>query len=50
MFPRERPRRLRRTPGIRAMVRETHLQVEQLIYPLFIRPGSGIQQPIASMP
>ncbi len=32
------------------MVRETRLSVDQLIYPLFVRPGAGIRQPIKSMP
>ncbi len=46
----QRPRRLRRTEAIRRMVRETILQPDDLIYPLFIRPGDGIRQPVASMP
>jgi porphobilinogen synthase len=45
-----RPRRLRRTAGLRRMVRETHLTPDDFIYPLFIRPGKDIQQPIKSMP
>ncbi|MCC6164633.1 MAG: porphobilinogen synthase [Acidobacteria bacterium] len=45
-----RPRRLRRTPGIRALVRETHLEPSQLIYPLFVCFGEGVRKPIASMP
>lgn len=32
------------------MVRETRLTADQLIYPLFVRPGSGVRQPIGSMP
>jgi porphobilinogen synthase len=32
------------------MVRETRLSVDQLIYPLFVRPGTGVRQPIRSMP
>ena len=35
---------------MRALVRETHLQASQLILPLFVRPGTGIRQPISSMP
>jgi porphobilinogen synthase len=50
MFPEQRMRRLRRTPQLRAMVRETHLRVEQLIYPVFVVPGEGIDRPIKSMP
>jgi porphobilinogen synthase len=46
----ERPRRLRRTPALRRLVQETRLSPDDFIYPLFIRHGSDIQQPIASMP
>ncbi|GAB4439901.1 MAG: porphobilinogen synthase [Chloroflexi bacterium OHK40] len=49
-FPAARPRRLRRTTALRGLVRETTLRVEQLIAPLFIRHGSGVSRPIASMP
>ena len=35
---------------MRALVRETHLQASQLILPLFVRPGTGVRQPISSMP
>lgn len=45
-----RPRRLRRTPTIRAMVRETTLSTKDFIAPLFVRHGSGIKDPITSMP
>ncbi|MFP3928956.1 MAG: porphobilinogen synthase, partial [Desulfobacteraceae bacterium] len=45
-----RPRRLRRTPGIRDMVRETSLSVKDLIYPVFVKPGEGVRDPIPSMP
>jgi porphobilinogen synthase len=45
-----RPRRLRRSPAIRQMVRETTLSVKDFIYPLFVRPGQNIKDPIASMP
>ncbi|MBZ0276479.1 MAG: porphobilinogen synthase [Anaerolineae bacterium] len=45
-----RPRRLRRTAALRRMVRETHLAPDDFIYPLFIRHGKDIQQPIRSMP
>lgn len=45
-----RPRRLRRTPAIRSMVRETNLQPADFIYPLFIRHGQGVRTPIASLP
>jgi porphobilinogen synthase len=49
-FPEIRLRRLRRTPVLRRMVRETKLSVDDLIAPLFVRPGAGIEQPVASMP
>lgn len=45
-----RPRRLRTTPAMRALVRETTLQVEDLIYPLFIVPGTGVKEEITSLP
>jgi len=50
MFPEYRPRRLRRTEAIRALVRETRLSVDDLIYPLFIVEGKGIKEEIRSMP
>ncbi|MBX6423033.1 porphobilinogen synthase [Thermosulfurimonas sp. F29] len=49
-FPEYRPRRLRRTEALRAMVRETELSVKHLIYPLFICPGKGVRQEVSSMP
>jgi len=45
-----RPRRLRLTSALRSMVRETELNPRDFIYPLFIRPGWGIQNEIRSMP
>jgi porphobilinogen synthase len=45
-----RPRRLRRTPALRALVRETRLDPSMLVAPLFVRPGSQVREPIASMP
>lgn len=45
-----RPRRLRRTGTIREMVRESTLSVKDLIYPLFVKPGSGVRDPIPSLP
>ena len=38
-FPQERPRRLRATPALRRMVRETQLSVDDFIYPMFITEG-----------
>ena len=49
-FPEYRPRRLRRTPALRNLVRETRLAPSQLVLPLFVRPGSGVRQPVSSMP
>jgi porphobilinogen synthase len=49
-FPEYRPRRLRATETIRAMVRETTLGPEHLIYPLFVLKGTGIRSEIGSMP
>ena len=49
-FPIDRPRRLRRTPAIRALVRETHLQPSNFIFPLFVVEGEGIRKEIGSMP
>ena len=49
-YPRERPRRLRRTETLRRMVRETRLSPDNLVAPLFVVPGSGVREPIAAMP
>jgi porphobilinogen synthase len=49
-FPTSRPRRLRRTPALRAAVRETTLTPDQLIAPLFVKEGIAAPQPVASMP
>jgi len=43
-------RRLRRTPALRSLVRETHLHPGALIYPLFLCPGQGVRKEIGSMP
>ncbi len=45
-----RPRILRQSPAIRAMVAETRLSTEQLIAPLFIVEGEGIEEQIPSLP
>jgi len=50
MYPVVRPRRLRRTPAIRDMVRETRLDPSAFIYPLFVRPGKGVKSEISAMP
>ncbi|MEM7531075.1 MAG: porphobilinogen synthase [Chloroflexota bacterium] len=49
-FPALRPRRLRLTANLRRMVQETILTPADLIYPLFVRTGEGIKNPIRSMP
>lgn len=49
-FPEYRARRLRRSASIRSMVRETHLRVEDFIYPMFSAFGNGIKKEIPSMP
>jgi porphobilinogen synthase len=50
IFPVARPRRLRTTPTMRSLVRETTLTPQDFIYPLFVRDGQDIQLPIRSMP
>jgi porphobilinogen synthase len=49
-FPVHRPRRLRSTPAIRQLVRETQLAPSQFILPLFVCPGEDVYKPISSMP
>jgi porphobilinogen synthase len=49
-YPSYRMRRLRRTPAIRRMLRETTLSPDDLIYPFFVIAGENIRNPIASMP
>lgn len=50
VFPEYRPRRLRRHPAFRAMIRETHLSADQFIYPLFVIPGTNKKEEVPSMP
>jgi porphobilinogen synthase len=50
MFPTHRPRRLRNNPQLRRMVQETVLTTNDLIYPLFAVPGSGVATEVKSMP
>ncbi len=45
-----RPRRLRKNDAIRSMVRENHLSVKDLIYPLFVEEGENLKKEISSMP
>ena len=49
-FPFYRPRRLRQTDELRAMVRESHLRKEQLVLPLFVTEGTQKRIPVNSMP
>jgi porphobilinogen synthase len=49
-FPRVRPRRTRRTENLRALVRETEVNVCDFIYPLFVVHGTNVREEIASMP
>jgi porphobilinogen synthase len=49
-YPAGRPRRLRRSGPLRALVRETHLTTGDLIWPLFVRDGDGVREEVPSMP
>ena len=49
-FPEYRPRRMRRSEGLRRLIRETVLGPNNLIYPLFVCPGKNARRPISSMP
>ncbi|HET7624120.1 MAG TPA: porphobilinogen synthase [Verrucomicrobiae bacterium] len=49
-FPACRPRRLRQSAAMRALVSETQLNVSQLVLPLFARAGRKLRRPIAAMP
>ena len=48
-YPQVRLRRLRRNAKMRSMVWQVQLRREDLIYPMFVRPGAGIKQPIESL-
>ena len=50
VFPKYRPRRLRRTEALRRMARETVLSVDDFIYPLFVVHGQAVKSEIRSMP
>lgn len=45
-----RPRRLRISPAVRDMVRETTLSVKDFVYPIFVVPGTNVKEEIKSMP
>jgi porphobilinogen synthase len=49
-FPEYRPRRLRRTPALRRLVRQTRLDPANLVLPLFVRSGANLRTPVSSMP
>ena len=49
-FPTRRMRRLRRTSALRRLVQETHLAPSQLVWPLFVCPGSGVRRAVAALP
>ncbi|MCD1269958.1 porphobilinogen synthase [Microbacterium sp. MEC084] len=49
-FPTHRPRRLRQSPAVRRLVRETHLVPSQLVLPMFVREGIDAPVEISSMP
>jgi porphobilinogen synthase len=49
-FPSYRPRRLRQSEALRRLVRETRVAAEQLVQPLFVVPGRGVEKPVVSMP
>ncbi len=50
MFPEYRPRRMRRTELHRALIRETSIGLNHLVYPLFVVPGKKIKEEIGAMP
>ena len=49
-FPASRFRRARKSPALRALAQENTLSVNDLIWPVFVREGTGVTEPIASMP
>ena len=49
-FPSTRLRRTRVSPQLRGLVRETSLSVSDLIWPVFVRDGENVEEPVASMP
>ncbi|AGL01507.1 porphobilinogen synthase [Desulfoscipio gibsoniae] len=49
-YPVARPRRLRSSANMRRLVRENHLRVDDLIYPIFVTGGRDVQKPVKSMP
>lgn len=49
-FPTHRPRRLRRSEAIRRLVQETRLNIQGLVYPMFVCPGTNVRTEVSSMP
>ena len=49
-YPAARLRRTRQSPAIRNLVRQNTLSVDDLIWPVFVRSGEGIEEPVPSMP
>ncbi len=49
-FPTTRLRRLRRTPALRRLVRETRLDLDDFVLPLFVCPGEGVARPLDGLP
>ena len=49
-FPEARFRRLRKTPALRNMMRETKLEITDFVYPIFVAQGDQVYDPIAPMP
>ena len=49
-YPANRPRRLRASGALRDLVAETTLSPADLIWPVFVRDGEGVEEPVASMP
>jgi porphobilinogen synthase len=49
-FPVTRLRRFRRTAGLRSLVRETRLSLDDFVYPLFVCPGEGVERPLEGLP
>ncbi len=50
LYPALRMRRMRKHPRLRELMRETHLSTSDLVFPLFIKSGTQVRDPIASMP
>ncbi len=49
-FPVTRMRRLRRTEALRSLVRETRLDPTDFVYPVFVCPGEGVEEPLEGLP